>query len=580
MRYIKNYYGFLIESENTGQKIEVTPQTIKNLDKTIQQAGIDLEDEETLAALMNDVSNQLEKNLNNPKPKISIDLSPQSIKEKIEYNRKYRKINESGGHGAGGHGMLESAIHILEYFFTTGEIAETSAHNVLGHLGHDHGHGHEEEDHGLTEKDINDAKNYLKKNQSGITGVLKSFLKTIKGLSSLLYNATLGVLEKLIIWVCRNIFKTKVSTASKAAGYVLAATAIGLFAFTAAQAISVGGIFTVGSLFQILTGFATWLSHSGSTVAHLMHAGFGIFRTLKTTSTLGKGKHITSLIEFGDVVEDALKSAAGDKDSWLRQDIYQKTERGTKTIGKLFIRSNHILLLKDTQSHLNKQTIKFLSEYLGDIFEKKDSKKLREVPYFCQCLKEFEGQDVTSDDLRKSGHWYSKKPSKFEQWLEKKVGEDIFNKEEEYYQEHIEPVMKDLEERGIKPTYLTKSGDIDTKKYQEEADYWYNVMKGLGHKLQDDSRFRGLETLKKHFKNEADWKLTFFTFDIKNNRNLISWFYSEFPEKSKYGVEKDLKISVEMIKRALKDAGCKNVDEDFEYFSSKEGRDKLIRGVK
>lgn len=561
MRYLKNYNGFMFESEDAGsQKVVVTADTAKNLDAKARQAGVDLEDEETLAALLQDYTNQLDKNLNNPKPKIVLDLGTQSVKERVEWMRNSKAFE---GHGASAeHSILETLIHAVEYFFTTGEVAETSAHNVLGHLGHDHHGG---------EKHIEETKDYIKKNGSKIKDYIKGFIKVLKGASNTIYKLTLGLLDRLIIWVCRNIFKTKVSTAAKSGGYVLAAIALGLFFYTGIHALpTIASAMNAGTVTKTFFGFIPFIAGAGTKVVHLMHSAFGIFRSVKSTAGLGKGKEVTSLLEFGDVVEDALKEAStGEYDiNGLRQEMYKKTDKGFVAVGKEFVRTNHIIKLKAIQSHLNDEAIRWFSEHLTKIFSDKNWKELEKVPYFNQCLKKYEGQKVSGKDLSK-GFW-GVGHSKFEEWLEEEFGKDIYNKQEEFTNKHIKPVLKDLEDRGIKPTFLTNQGGIDEEKIQKNAEFFETMMKGIGNKF---GKFRESD-LKSYFQNEADWKLTFFAFDVRNGRNLISTFYYELPEKGSFN-----EISVEMIKNYLKEIGCKNVDSEFEYFSSKEGKDKIVKDV-
>jgi hypothetical protein len=573
MKYLKDYTVFMNENAS-GDVVEVTAKNALHLDKEAQKRNVDLEDEKVLASIIDDITKQID--ISNPNPKIMVDFGVQKIKES-------KSVNESAG-ATGTVSSLEKAIQWLELIFSTGEISETTSHNVLGHLGH-HGKHH------TTVEEVEEAKHKLEENKSGILNFFKKILTFIKGVSNFLINSTLGLFERVIVWTCRNVFGMNVSSSGQAGKVGLALIAILLFFFTLNHAShdlvdAFSSTFSAIVFSKIVLGFLHAIKIKGGLLAQLGHSILGILRTLGLSKKAKAGKNQITILEFADIIEDLLartynvanydrlkkvkiKKGAGEHSlvtniesgdevlpKYFRTDIDSRIgyEKGVT----FFTKTTHIQKLQAISSHLSSDDTEYLSDYFTEIINKKDWSKISEIPYFNQATKSFENKEITSKDITKGDGFWSRLGgigvTKLEKWIEQLIGKSIYKEDEKFAQNVIQPELDRLTKLGIKPTF-EKDGEIDYDKYQNRANFLYKAMKGIGNYID-------MRDFREYVENEADWKLIFFAFGLKSGKNLIWWFFNELPKSADDYKAADL----EDIKDHLARVGCKNVDKDFEYF--------------
>lgn len=563
MKYLKEYLSFLKENTNS---LELTPQVVKNLDQEAKKAGVDLKDEETLAAIVKDITDQID--IDDPNPKLKINFNAQKIQENIISNRdSLYKINESSGEPTG---TLDTVIKILEYFFTSGELSETASHDVLGHVGH---HAHHP-----TEEEIEETKKTLLKNQSGIIKFLKAIATILKSVATVLIKCTLGLFDRIIIWVCRNVLFMKVSTSAQAGWIGVAVIAVALFIFGLTHVGSeVVGAISAVALSNLLISFFALVKAKIIVFSHLFHSIYGIFRTIKTSKKAKGEEEEVTILEFADVIEDLLKRTfnVGNKEKLSSFKIMDPITAEDEILPKyfradidsekleinLFTKTSHILKLKNIITHFNKETTEHLSDYFTEIINKKDYEKIAEIPYFKQAMVEYTGKPITSEDLNRGGNIFSNflglGISKFEKWVQHIHGEAIYKEDEEFITNIVDPELERLKKKGVEPS-------VDINKIQEYSELFYKRMKGFYNSL--DKEF-----IEKSIKNEADWKLIFYGFGLKNGKNLIWWLNNELPTERTEFREADTTL----IKKHLKRLGYENIEDDWKYFTK--NKDKLVR---
>ena len=138
-------------------------------------------------------------------------------------------------------------------------MVETSAHNILGKIGHGH-----DDHHGVTEDHIEQSKALLKKHKTTILDRIKSILAGIKGLSTAIYKLTIGLLDRVIIWFCRNVLMLNVTSSAKAGQVVLLIIGIicSLYAAVFVIPASVAAL-SAGGLWNILSTFIPFITKGG-----------------------------------------------------------------------------------------------------------------------------------------------------------------------------------------------------------------------------------------------------------------------------------------------------------------------------